>query len=282
MIKNPTHWSACNALAGGLIGEAKPRRRAAARGFTVIELLVVIAIIAVLASLLLPALTQARERAYRAACASNLRQQGVAIELYLFDSDGIYPEKGYYHRWIQPWRYPAQRLEEYGVTDPVRNCPGGRSDWPAEYGDYAYHAGGWYGTPPLMEYWGWRHIRQREIVEPGRWALAADHASPMGPETYDGKTWRHSNHPDGIQVILADHRVRFYAWDDTDQGAAGHLGGTVWGDRLWWPLELPLIHNNAAYHCIWPWHRSRDLYSSFDNALLYRRFVGPAVEWAGL
>jgi len=59
--------------------------------FTLIELLVVISLLALLLAILLPALAQSRHRARRAACAANLRQVGVAINLYSQDYDDTIP-----------------------------------------------------------------------------------------------------------------------------------------------------------------------------------------------
>src|SRR5688500_16954002 len=86
------------------------------RGFTLIELLVVIAIIAILAGLLLPALSRARESSKRTICASNLKQLALATSLYASDHEGVFPMRSIRAFW------PSQ-LQPYFKQTALLNCP---------------------------------------------------------------------------------------------------------------------------------------------------------------
>jgi prepilin-type N-terminal cleavage/methylation domain-containing protein len=97
------------------------------KAFTLIELLVVIAIIALLLSILMPALRKAKAIARNVVCMSNMKQQSLIFNLYTNDNDGKYPLRG------GPWphylpnggtEYARDALDSY-VEDPdITICPG--------------------------------------------------------------------------------------------------------------------------------------------------------------
>ena len=111
-----------------VVTEPHKRRHA----FTLIELLVVVSIIALLVSILLPALGKAREGARRSVCLSNLRQLAMAELIYCYDNDGAYMR---FDRTFKPYSHHPKVLETL--------CELGQIPWesdvfscPAAYGKY--------------------------------------------------------------------------------------------------------------------------------------------------
>jgi prepilin-type N-terminal cleavage/methylation domain-containing protein len=82
----------------------KPRHRTPS-AFTLIELLVVIAIIAILASLLLPALATAKEKAQRTACVGNNKQLSLAMHMYANDNTDLMPWPNWGNEYGPGWLY---------------------------------------------------------------------------------------------------------------------------------------------------------------------------------
>lgn len=112
--------------------------------FTLVELLVVITIIAILAGLLMPVLSTAQRHARRTQCMGNLRQLGLAIQMYLDDSGGIMPQAA---------QMPSLKLNnDPSITDILRyyvddnanvfQCPADNTQpyWKTEGSSYEYHS----------------------------------------------------------------------------------------------------------------------------------------------
>lgn len=198
------------------------------RGFTLIELLVVIAIIAILAAILFPVFSRARENARRASCQSNLKQVGLGLMQYVQDYDDKLPQSFYgganldsdngnNYKWMDV-------IHPYVKNEDVFNCPSDDTVNPYHYqsghnyGSYglngAYGKAGDNQTPPRSS--SAYVVRLSMIVVPATTVWITDNNNSPGPLNSGGSQgffWPDAKHnptitttyPRQLQNIVERH-----------------------------------------------------------------------------
>jgi prepilin-type N-terminal cleavage/methylation domain-containing protein/prepilin-type processing-associated H-X9-DG protein len=182
-------------------------------GFTLIELLVVMAIIGILAMILVPAFGKAKRNALRMKCASNLRQIGMSVKMYLMDHDKLFPPMD-----SENFGTLATYYLPYlnGETDVFR-CPAQRNYLPSIYTDQHLEIPGqsisnaWvsYGFNSFFIYitngpvqWT-RTLTSHDVQDASICAYMYDY--PFDPSDADNIPYL--AHPDGINILYCDWHV---------------------------------------------------------------------------
>jgi prepilin-type N-terminal cleavage/methylation domain-containing protein/prepilin-type processing-associated H-X9-DG protein len=230
------------------------------RAFTLIELLVVVAIIAILATLLLTAISSAKAKAYSIKCMSNLRQISISYKLAIDEDGGKLWDAFPINAGISPEEYYASsaqgqwRAKHWGMTNEGWICPAAperarsaRRKAPVEFGDDGYPGAvdtawsiprGWVGV------WWW-----------GGWADPADRLKRRAG-SYNQNTWFGGNGWWGVLGSAANtpwHDYEFRNEGDIQDASRSPLFadgiGNWWAGAGWWygPMETDLPASNLVF-----------------------------------
>jgi len=204
------------------------------KGFTLIELLVVIAIIALLLSILLPALKKSKKRAQMVVCRSNIRQIGIAAYLYAGANDTYIPRGGAFGTWFKCFLpYLGQESNEGDYRNvKIYRCP----SFPEKRQTVCFVVNSWTFDSNVDQ-------QGHEIAEPTKYNTFKNPVSTVYLADNENGSWRPIIEEEGDPDVL-----RLDVWN------SGHLPGSTSQDITWGRRVAKDRHRQGANYLYLDWH----------------------------
>jgi len=226
------------------------------RGFTLIELLVVIAIIALLMSILMPALSKVKKQATAVVCRSRMKQWGVVFSMYTNENDGFFHSReigtvpGYSKMW--PYVYKTK------YNDPkMRFCPSAENPQrdTGPFGTWNYTVGSYYPlSDPILRMPGEREYEKRSGTVVDGFFTGSLGMNRLienmkgGPATVaDPAFWRKADWKGGDRVpVLMDAQYLYYNPGSKTEPPE-YNGAYTGGEMKWICIDRHMGYNNIVY-----------------------------------
>ncbi|RRJ95214.1 DUF1559 domain-containing protein [Opitutaceae bacterium TAV4] len=226
--------------------------------FTLIELLTVIAIIGILAGILIPVTISVRESARAAQCKSNLRQIGVATQLYLTDNKQVfYPHSTggtVWYRYLNPYVKDQKNVSGMGARDYMLYCPSILKELPHRPNCTGYLKNAWLGTLPsggtirvtdayapsrVVVFWDDSHTYNAANPGDGGWPSTGSNADGGYVGGNSGSWYKLAyRHKNTCNILLLDAHVATLK-PGVNRNAKDHID-YLWGEFPKYPKIIPV------------------------------------------